>query len=419
MRIKNNPPHFRVEKQGMAKKILSMSVKNYYLIVMFLYLLSLKINSLRVGVISAVIMLLIAGLFFLKFGINLRGGKTEVLVVAFFLTSFFSVINYIKGEASISVFLQTASNSLLPIVFFWCGQKNIIFSKKSYLIAHDICCMIGVYLLIRKPSWYYMFCISRGYSYTRLSSCFGSTVVGILSCIAIVFSLQLIQNSGAMIWKMQFLLSCSFALLSMQRSAWIVSFLAIIAFHYWLLKWHLIRIRQIVLELFVIILALIISKDYVIAVFARWLLEHQVSGGSVWRMFDRSTQWVGVMGQSNWLTGSGLGLRGHRAAVVGVADGDWIRLLCEIGIIGVLILLLIIFEASKVRRYDLKRGLGPLLIILMLSLQMVGSNVLEFQIIAPAFWMSVGQTAYISTNMHQRRQISSHENISIISASIP
>lgn len=419
MRIKSNLPHFRIEKQGMAKKILDVSVGNYYLIVMFLYLLSLKVNSLRVGVVSAAIMLLIAGLYCLKFGINIRASKIEVFVVAYFAVSFFSVINYIKGEASISVFLQTVSNSLLPIVFFWCGQKNIIFSKKSYLIAHDVCCMMGVYLLITRPHWYYIFCISRGYSYTRLSSCFGSTAVGMLSCIAIVFSLQLIQNSKAMVWKMQFLLSCLFALFSMQRSAWIVSFLAIIVFHYWLLKWHSISIRHIVLELFIVILALIVSKDYVMAVFTRWILEHQVSGGNVWRMFDRSTQWIEVMSQSNLLMGSGMGLRGHRAAVAGVADGDWIRLLCEIGIIGVFILLLIIYEAYKVRRYDLKQGLAPFMIILMLSLQMIGSNVLEFQIIAPAFWMSVGQTAYISINMRQRRQTGSHENISTISASIP
>lgn len=403
-----------IEKKNLSSRLMCFLVSNYYLFAMAMYLYVLKKSEFRVGVYSGIVMLVIAVLYILKYGIRSKLYGTEIYVFMYLIISLASCINYLPEKVSIVVFFQTVVNSLFPLVFFACGSNGIFFSKKSFLIGFDICCIFGIYLLFTKPSWYFLFCIERGYSFTRLSACFGSTAVGTLSCVAIVYSLELIKNSKSVIYKIQYLMSCVFCLLSMQRSAWIAGLLSIIVLHYWLLKVGSINTYHILIEIVCIISVCFFAREYVIGVFERWVLEHNVSGSKIYEIFSRSTQWKAALKESDWIIGSGLGLRGHRSISVGVADGDWIRILCEIGILGVILLLFIVCRSMVISKYDKERCIGPLLIIICYALQAIGSNVFEYQILAPAFWMSVGEISFAySTKFIEMEKIRNENNCTI------
>lgn len=416
MGIQNRKKMLKIRKRKIGDIILELLVNNYYLMVMFLYLIVLKQPSFRVGVYSAIIMAVITIFYVLKYGVSLRVSNVEAWIIIYLCIVIFSGVNYIMGEGNVTAFFQTAANSVLPITFFWCGKNGIRFSRKTFLFSFNICCLIGIYLLIKKPTWYYLFCIEKGYSYTRLSSCFGSTAVGTLSCIAMLYTIEMIKDNTSIVWKIQYLLSCSFVLLSMQRSAWIAAFLTLIILHYWLLKWKTIKPYHVGIEIISSIVGCFVFWQYIMNIFNRWILEHKVSGEKSFEIFGRTSQWIQSIGQSNWLTGSGLGMRGHRATVVGVADGDWIRLLCEIGIVGVISLLIIIVISLKNAFWDTKRGIVPAMIIVIFFLQAIGSNVFEFQILAPVFWMSVGEIVNYSEG--KRRKRLSYENDCVISSAV-
>lgn len=386
------------------KGILEFLVKNYYIFVIALYFQTFKSDSFRVGYYCGLIMIAIAILVILNHGFSFKVRKLEALTLGYLLYCAVTALNYLFSDVPVSSFTETVVNSLLPVIFFWCGLQGFSFSKKAYLIAYDVLCFVGIYLTFTLPDWYFVFCRSHGFSWTRLSSCVGSTVIGSMSCIAILYSYHLKMNSRSKLAIIQFVISCGFALLSFQRSAWIMTIVSVIVLNHNLLKLKIIKSYTIIFEVLFVVIIGFVFRDWIFDRIDIWILQRNVASQAQSNgtgMFSgRVGQWITNISTSNWITGSGLGTRGHRAISSGVADGDYVRMLCEIGLIGLGIFISIIYSAIKIGRSIGKDAIIPLLVVVVLALQAVGSNIFEFQITSPLFWMAIGELAKINIDRH-------------------
>lgn len=354
----------------------------------------MQYRSIRVGVYASFIMCLILLGLLIKGKISMTIRKTDVYVLYFVLYSAATVITYFGSDIPISVFISSVSNTLLPMIFYIAGRNGIKFKKKSYYFALDICCLIGIFLLFTRPEWYVLYCRERGISYTRLSSGIGSVAVGTLSSIALIYAISDICESKGKKGKLQYMFSLAFVFLSMQRSAWVVSILSVIVMHYYIFcKWNSVKKNYLFVELFTIICGLIVFRKPIISMITRWMLEKS-SHGNLGMISSRSSQWIIGLENSNWLFGSGFGMRGQKAmqfVEVFIGDGGWIVLLCEVGIVGVGLFILILARSANKGFYSFKKLYAPILIIIIFLLQAIGSNVFMFQLMAPLFWMSVGE----------------------------
>jgi hypothetical protein len=109
---------------------------------------------------------------------------------------------------------------------------------------------------------------------------------------------------------------------------------------------------------------------------------------------ERSTNWLDSFKQANFLIGGGLGAFGHKAvpySKVIIADGNYFKMFAELGIIGVFVFLSILVSSIFKGMQDLKNKYLELGIVVGLSLMAIGSNIFEYQIIAPVFWYSMGK----------------------------
>lgn len=395
---------------------LRLLIENYYLIAILFYMLTFVHQYLPVGILSAIVMCIILAGMILKYGIRLKGSMVSMLAAIYVIYCVATVIFYFVEKIPFSVFIKSASNSLLPILFFWCGLKGYHFSNKRYLLAVNICGLTGIFLLFLRPSWFVQYCISYGYSFTRLSSCIGSTAMGTLTAVAIVYSVQQIIDAKGKSGKIAYILSVAYTFLSFQRSAWIVAALTIFVLHYYVfIKWRKLKMRYMALEILVILVCLVIFWEYIGGVLGQYSAQ-RASSSNVGMFSSRTGQWVYGLKNSNWIAGSGYGARGHKAMGYGaaaIADGSWVMLLCEIGIIGISIFIAIIIKTFGKGLYCLRSNLGALCVIAIICLQSVGSNILEFQITTPLLWMSIGEIAASA------RRLNKNESISYLSAPIP
>ena len=100
----------------------------------------------------------------------------------------------------------------------------------------------------------------------------------------------------------------------------------------------------------------------------------------------------------NLLTGDGLGRYSHKAVEYSdkfISDGNYFRMIAEIGILGFLIFTLIIITSLFKGYRNFKEKYIELGIIVIICMQAVGSNVFAFQLIAPIFWYSIGRCSIL------------------------
>ena len=219
---------------------LNLLIENYYLIVIFIYMLTFWRINIPTGLFSAIVMGFIFGGMLVRHGISTSFRGIGLYVVFYFVYCCTMMILSLFGGMSVGMVLKAASNSLLPIFFFWCGEKGYAISKRSFLLTVNILCIIGIYFLFTKPQWYVDYCRNYGFSTTRLSSCVGSINIGFLSVVSLIYSFIMCIETRGKNGKILYLFSLVYVVLSMQRSAWIVGILSILVLHYYVfVKWHI------------------------------------------------------------------------------------------------------------------------------------------------------------------------------------
>ena len=104
----------------------------YYLIILFVILAQLFfIPSIRLGVVTSVIILLVLYNTINKHDL-LRNSYINKLVLAYLFYNTFSVLLYVFSGIPLSVFFAEWSNSILPIFFFYLSSKEKTESFRFY-----------------------------------------------------------------------------------------------------------------------------------------------------------------------------------------------------------------------------------------------------------------------------------------------
>lgn len=383
-------------------KTIKLNVKNwlfehYYIIVTTLYFFTLVKPGLRIGILSSMLILVFyVGLFPYLSGYIRHIQPIDLFVIGYMVFNILSILVVVLRGIPVSVYVREFSNSLLPVCFYFSGRcinKQIIdkfYKNLLYAIMFGI--FVGFCLYITKPGFYLSYLKLYGYSSTRLSSFWGSIIVGSLSVIAVLISGKKLIESKLKDGKKFCLISVFSCVFSMQRAAWITCLCVLLVLHYLaFFKWRLIKVRYIVIETTLLFIAAYLLRMPLIHMIENWISEH--SGSQTGMFSSRTGQWISVIKQSDLLFGQGLGTVGHKALDFEefiIADGGLIKLFCESGVIGTFIFISIMLLAIRngfcfLRNYYMELG-----IILVMLLQSIGSNIIAFQILTPVFWLSIG-----------------------------
>lgn len=381
--------------------ILDRAIESYYYAIFALYFASMLFPKLRVGVIATGLILLILGVrLFLKSGLVLHVRKNYTAIITYIIWCAVSVIWFGYSGVRYSAFFEGVSNALVPMLFVFFAIDDRDRFWKSFLNAYNLAGIVGTFLLVAQPMWYVRFCIERGFDYRRLSFAYGSIVMGTLGAVAVIAALRFVILSNGKKGKIQYLLTCLFGFLAMQRSAWIVVLATLVIGHYYIIfKFRIVRIRFLIFEIVGIAVVFAFFGTQIMNILNSWIEVRQFHyGGSITltaAFTERSDQWIRGIENSNLLIGSGFGSRGHKAAAGGfanyIADGNWLLILCESGIIGLLCFVYINLKGLKRGIKDFKELFLPVGVILIFMFQAIGSNVWEQQLIAPIYWFALGQ----------------------------
>lgn len=383
-------------------KIAKISLKNwlfenYYIIITAFYLFSLVKPGLRTGILTSVVIILVIIWLCPHLDQYIRHIQIiDLFVIGYVVFNILSVVVVFFRGQQISVYIREFSNSLLPVCFYFSGRcinkKSVDSFYRNFLYAVIFSTLVGIFLYVIKPEFYLSYLKFYGYSDTRLSSFWGSIAIGSLSVAAVLISGKKLIESKLKDGKLIFFISVASCVLSMQRAAWITCICVLLVLHYLsFFKWKLLKARYIVIEIILFSIAVYLLRVPLIHFIGNWLREHSSSNSGMFS--SRTGQWISVIKTSDLLFGQGLGTVGHKTLGYGnpvVADGGLVKLLCENGVAGtalfVVIMLLAISNGLRfLRHYYMEMG-----IVLAMLLQSIGSNIIAFQVLTPVFWLSIG-----------------------------
>ena len=389
-----------------------LTIENYYYFIFAVYFASMFYNGLRVGYIAAFLMLCLAVINRFQYPTFWTNFSYDFLIpVLYIFWCGFSVAWFGYSGVGYESYAQAVANSLVPMLFIFVHSADYDKFWQRMLIAYVLAGIIGTYLLFFQPSWYQYFCLLRGFDYRRLSFAYGSIIMGNMGAVAVLVALRMIIRSNGRKGFFLYLLACLFSFLSMQRSAWIVVALTLVFAHYfffWKLK--MVGLRFLAFEIIGLVVVFIVLQDQIMSITNSWVDVHELHyRGSITvqsTISERSYQWERGMASSNLITGSGFGSRGHKAAASGfanyVADGNWVLILCESGIIGLVMFAYISVNALRKGFLNFRALFLPVGVVLTFMFQSIGSNVLEQQLIAPLFWLSIRQLLIYDPNQEMK-----------------
>ncbi len=370
----------------------------YYVIILFVVLTQLYfIPSIRLGVVTSVIIL-----FILNNTINrqdlLRNTNINKLVLAYIFYNSFSILLYIFSAIPLSVFFAEWSNSILPIFFFYLSSKEKTESFRFYnltLIVLIISFIIGFYLWMNKSEEYKLFMETTegpGTSLDFFQSLYGLTATGAFGVIGFLISSSLVLRSKGIEGKIMMTLCFVATLLTFRRGSMFSLFFATVFLHYIAyLKFNFLKKRYFIIEiLFIYMLFKFFLSDY--QDILESLLERSSEVSKA--LGERSFAWTEAFQDLTFIFGKGLGAVGHKSigfSNVLIADGNYFKMIAEIGIFGTLIFFLILISSIWIGFKDLRNKYLDLGIIFSMCLIGVGSNIFTYQSIVPIFWYAIGR----------------------------
>ncbi len=364
------------------------------------YALAMLHGSIRPGVFIAVLILML----FFSLIIKRKMVKVDRYELLILLYIFWNIISYLWISTpgfGFSSFVGEAAVSILPILLFFCTSsidKDIFY--KNTLNAIVVCVLIGLVLYLLLPSFYLNYLYRYGFSYSNLpvharqgfSSYIGRIAMGTYTVYGVAIGFKLLKKEYSLYYLFCIMVCGIGCILSSQRSAWVGAAVLLIFELYLFIKKR--RLSTNVKMVGLIFCALPVAF---IAISKGAQLGAQVLSKSL-RVADALSErvytWSYMFASDiNLLTGKGLGTVGHKANEIGlpaVTDGGLVKILLEIGVIGLLLFTMIVIIAVKSAWKDREARSVELFAVLFMILQSIGSNVLALQITAPIFWISVG-----------------------------
>ncbi len=377
----------------------------YYLIILFVVLIQLYfIPSIRLGVVTTVIIL-----FVLYNTINrhdlLRNSSINKLVLAYLFYNTFSVLFYVFSGIPLAVFFAEWSNSILPIFFFYLPSKEKTNNFRFYnitLYVLIISFITGFYLWMNDSDYYKFFMETTegpGVGIDFFQSLYGLTATGAFGVIGFLISTNLLLRSNGKKGKISMIICFVATILTFRRGAMFSLFTAIIILHYiGYLKFHFLKKRYFIVEfIFIYLIYKYLLSDYAV------LLENLLDRNSdiSQAVGERSFTWTYVFQDLTFIFGKGLGSVGHKAigfSKILIADGNYFKMIGEIGIFGTFIFFAILISSFWNGFKDLKNKYLDLGVIFCICLIAIGSNIFTFQSIAPIFWFAIGRISNSNKN---------------------
>lgn len=357
------------------------------------------------------------------------------LVTVWLIYNLLSFALILGNDVETECFTSRIRTYLFPILFFYFGS-NVEFSKtkfyKSFLYSMIFCFIIGFYLYFFTPSYYtdYLLRVRENTWYMgdtyhtaetimehiRFGSFFSdSYAISYFSVPSLILSFSFLfyksERKHDKLWYFIALISLAAAILCQQRIAIALSIAIVMFFSFWGIKNDnktLAIVFGVAIGLAISSMVMFLDKDRLSTIsemiFGRF--EHMHFNEA---MDDRTGQYTGIWSSwNNIVLGDGLGSHSGVAMMYGhkvVNDGEFIRVLVENGIIGILIFSTFILK-SLVRAYRLNRWLLPeLLVVLYFLLACIGSDALSIMFFyTPIFWFCLGRIwnkEYISNQINE------------------
>lgn len=371
----------------------------FYPIVVAIIILQLYISEIRLGVITSFIIILLIYKNLKKQSLFFNSSINK-MVLLYLIYNSVSIILFLFKGFPISVFFAEWSNSILPICFFYFAQIERNPNDNFYRFTLDalvVSFVIGFILWIWDPPFYRVFMdITEGPGTDLLffESIFGLTATGALGYIAFLLSSYRIFKTKGRSGKIYLVVSMVTTILTFRRGALFVLALAILIMHFiGYFRFRFLKKRYFVLEfIFLYCIILLVTANY--EDFFTNLTERATMLSEAFN--ERSTNWVDAFNQGNLLIGGGLGAFGHKVSAyskIFIADGNYFKMLAEIGIIGTILFITIIISSVFAGFRDFRNKYLEIGIVIGLSLIAIGSNIFEYQIIVPTFWYAIGRLA--------------------------
>lgn len=331
--------------------------------------------------------------------------KYDSYFTLYILISAFSVVFYLFNGRGIKLFFQGVSYTLIPSLLYLLGAKRARSYESSIAVSKDVI-MASVTLMVIGLVFYYLFpefyyshigqsldTSHWGIEDYRYGSYISSSNLGSL-CVASICLFFLTLNTRNKFFNVIFIITILVSLLMcMQRSAWVMSgiFLTIL-----LLVTNNTRKTKIGMA-FLAIFALFVIIEFSNKLFNEYQLEmflvRTEQLNAVGMASERSSQWkngLSVFMESPM--GYGLGSMGHKAAQEGykgvVPDGNYFRILSELGIFGFIVFILLIIRS--LRRGLKTKNIELTLLILGYCAQAIGTNVFDLYFSSFVFWYILG-----------------------------
>lgn len=376
----------------------------YYLIILFVILAQLFfIPSIRLGVVTSVIILLVVYNTINRHDL-LKNSDINKLVLAYLFYNTCSALLYVFSGIPLSVFFAEWSNSILPIFFFYISSKEKTESFKFYnitLLVLIISFITGFYLWMNDSENYKIFMDTTegpGTGLDFFQSLYGLTATGAFGVIGFLISSSLVLRSNGKKGKIAIIICFVATILTFRRGSIFSLFIAIFILHYIaFLKFNFIKKRYFIIEmLFIYFVFKYYLSDY--DVFLESLLDRSSQFSKA--IDERSFAWAYVFQDFSFVFGKGLGSVGHKSigfSKILIADGNYFKMIGEIGIFGTFIFFAILILSFWNGFKDLKNNFLDLGIIFSICLIAIGSNIFTFQSIAPIFWYAIGRLSNFKT----------------------
>ncbi|HUX95577.1 MAG TPA: hypothetical protein VMV47_07575 [Bacteroidales bacterium] len=243
--------------------------------------------------------------------------------------------------------------------------------------------------------------------FPRLTSYMSSLVIGVICSTNFILSIEYIKDK----W-IKYIFMLTFAVgsfLSMERGSWVMLIFGTILFY--LIKFYVEnnklrrpKLNKKLLAAIIIIVIIFFGAVYIMwdnVVFSKFIIE---LGKKVARLFnayeERIETWKTAINLSiKYPFGLGLGILSHKGIqnnfIYSVADGNYFRILGDIGYLGLINFLILVF-AGLLLLYK-KRMMSILISIIVFLMQAIGTNVFDLYYISFLFWFFLG-IAYAKKN---------------------
>lgn len=423
---------------NIINKVVDKTLILFFPIIMVDYYLIMRgININNYIILPIIFVLFIGSIVYFKVGDISIGFKLYTLWIA---QSMFSIVLYAFNGLPLECYSQAIKQCFFPMLFFIFGYtiRNDYSFYKTYLYSCAFCFVIGLYLYLFTPPYYLQFLVDIKENtwyfgdnildedlvvgFTRFSSFFTSSYsISFFSIPAIAISLGWIirkeNNINRAMLSFFLFLSVASAILSMQRIAMFFAVVLLILYSFY----GYINKAKRVLLFTTLILIIITSILFFLSDNDRFVLIYDMLSDrlAVFNISDamsvRTNQYKDYGVFDNLLRlifGSGMGSAGAFAGRLGysaIYDGEFVKLLVEYGIFGLLVfvslLLLTIYKMLKNYKY-LHIEFG---IISFYVLSCIGANSLSMFFYSIMFWFAMGMVwnkkylIYLKSNYEKQR----------------